>query len=100
MILFPKWFEVIRLIDNARLQKNRRNYIERMIRDTDVSVTFLKQCINLFEEEGIIKRVQFKTRKYIHLTSKGKEVALCVQRLMSIIENGGVSNEQTSSSCA
>lgn len=61
------------------------NYVEGLIRETDVSLTYLKKCVRCFEMSGLIRRVPRKNRKYVHLTEPGKQVAQCHRRMRALL---------------
>ena len=53
----------------------------QIIRALDLSPTIVYRNINKFEEEGIVKRIAFMTRKIVELTKKGVELALAQEKV-------------------
>ncbi len=79
-IYLPRWYDVL-----AQLYKlpERKRYCQRLCRAVNASANHVRTIVRELEVKGLVEIVPTRKIKRIHVTEKGKRVALSMINIQS-----------------
>jgi len=81
-LYFPSWFELLIIINDLPKDKC---YYQNLCRKTKIAASHIRENIKLLNEYGLLEIQHSSKIKYLVLTEAGKQMALHIIMLRSIL---------------